>query len=77
MEGTISMGIYDKKGKLVRVLAHESTPKDFIVGLNGLITTWDGRDASGAVLPAGTYAIRGFAVARWRWKAWLIMATIG
>jgi len=30
MEGTWSLGIYDKKGKLVRVLAREATEKNFI-----------------------------------------------
>ena len=62
MEGTISLGIYDKKGRLVRVLAHEGTQKDFTVGLNGFITTWDGRDADGKPLPPGPYSVRGFAV---------------
>lgn len=62
MEGTLSMGIYDKKGKLVRVLHREAREKNFTVGLNGFITEWDGKDDSGRTVPAGTYTARGYAV---------------
>ena len=62
MEGTLSLGIYDKKGKLVRVLAHEATEKDFTIGLNGLITYWDGKDDAGRTMPAGTYQAQGYSV---------------
>ncbi|MEA3210232.1 MAG: FlgD Ig-like domain [Chthoniobacter sp.] len=62
MEGTLSLGIYDKAGKLVRVLAREATEKDFTIGLNGLITNWDGKDEAGGVLPAGSYSARGYSV---------------
>ncbi|MGB8166568.1 MAG: hypothetical protein WCF18_03685 [Chthoniobacteraceae bacterium] len=62
MEGTLSLGIYDKAGKLVRVLAREASEKDFAIGLNGLITQWDGRDDGGRVLPAGLYSARGYSV---------------
>ena len=61
-EGVLSLGIYDKKGKLVRVLAREATKKDFFVGLNGFITNWDGKDDAGQPALAGTYSARGFAV---------------
>ena len=56
------MGIYDKKGKLVRVLHREATEKNFTVGLNGFVTTWDGKDDGGRTVPVGTYAVRGYAV---------------
>ena len=62
MEGALSLGIYDKKGKLIRILAREATKKDFFVGLNGFITNWDGKDDAGKPAPAGTYSARGFAV---------------
>lgn len=62
LEGTLSLGIYDKAGKLVRALRTEATEKDFTVGLNGFITTWDGKDDTGQPLPAGKYSARGFAV---------------
>jgi len=62
MEGTLSLGIYDKKGKLVRTMAREATEKDFSIGLNGLITFWDGKDNTGKVMPPGVYAARGYSV---------------
>ena len=62
MEGTLSLGIYDKKGKLVRVLAREATEKDFTIGLNGLITSWDGKDDAGNLMPPGLYSARGYSV---------------
>jgi hypothetical protein len=64
LEGTLSLGIYDKKGKLVRVIAREATEKDkaFTIGLNGLITFWDGRDDTGKPMPPGLYSARGYAV---------------
>ena len=64
MEGTLSLGIYDKKGKLVRTLAREATEKDkeFTIGLNGLITFWDGKDDAGKPMPPGLYSVRGYSV---------------
>jgi hypothetical protein len=62
MEGALSLGIYDKRGKLVRVLHREATEKEFTVGLNGLITNWDGKDETGQVASAGSYSARGFSV---------------
>ena len=62
IRGTLTLGIYDKAGKLVRVLHREATEEAFTVGLNGLITTWDGKDDSGAVLPPGKYHARGYSV---------------
>ena len=59
-EGTISLGIYDPAGKLVRVLCDEWPIADFEAGLNGLSTEWDGKDAAGQPVPAGTYAAKGF-----------------
>ncbi|MFM7918639.1 MAG: hypothetical protein ACKPJJ_00365, partial [Planctomycetaceae bacterium] len=46
-EGTISLGIYNKSGTLVRTLFKEASDKDFTVGLNGFITQWDGKDDAG------------------------------
>ncbi len=63
LPGTISLGIYDKGGKLVRTLRAEAAPeKDFTVGLNGLIAPWDGNDDDGRPAPAGLYRARGFCV---------------
>ncbi|RYD83908.1 MAG: hypothetical protein EOP84_06965 [Verrucomicrobiaceae bacterium] len=60
--GTISLGIYNKAGKLIRVLHREATEKAFTVGLNGLITQWDGKDDAGMAAPAGKYQARGYSV---------------
>ncbi|MGC3991360.1 MAG: FlgD immunoglobulin-like domain containing protein [Chthoniobacteraceae bacterium] len=64
MEGTISLGIYDSAGKLVRTLHREAEPDggDFVVANDGLVTAWDGRDDSGKPVPAGTYSAHGWLV---------------
>lgn len=62
MEGTISLGVYDGAGKLVRVLHREAEISEFIAGDDGLGTQWDGKDDHGAVAPAGTYRVRGVMV---------------
>lgn len=62
IKGTLSLGIYDNAGKLVRVLHREATEEEFTIGLNGLITSWDGKDDSGLVLPPGKYHARGYSV---------------
>ena len=62
MEGSISMGIYDQAGQLVRVLHREADLDEFKIALNGLITEWDGRDDNGNPCPPGTYQARGYRV---------------
>lgn len=62
LEGTISLGIYDRSGKLVRVLQRESDVEEFEVGSDALVTHWDGNDDADKPLPAGKYHARGFAV---------------
>ena len=58
-----SVGIYEAKtGKLARRLCEAAGQNTFTVGLNGLITSWDGRDDDGKPLPPGRYAARGYAV---------------
>ena len=59
-EGTISLGIYDSSGKLVRVLCDEWPIGNFNAGLNGLSTEWDGKDSAGQPVPAGIYTAKGF-----------------
>jgi hypothetical protein len=63
MDGTISLGIYDESGQLVRVLHQEAEFDEITVGADALITKWDGKDNDGYDLPAGTYHGRGFLVA--------------
>ncbi|MDP9292792.1 MAG: hypothetical protein M3O82_10585 [Verrucomicrobiota bacterium] len=62
MSGRISLGIYDAHGKLVRVLHREDETSEFTAAIDGLMTTWDGRDDSGADMPAGKYRARGVMV---------------
>ena len=62
-DATYSVGIYEAKtGRLARRLCEAAGQETFKVGLNGLITSWDGRDDDGRPLPPGKYAARGYAV---------------
>src|SRR5437016_2881649 len=62
LDGTISLGIYDAKGKLVRVLHREADINEFTIGNDALSTTWDGKDDAGENVPAGKYSAHGFVV---------------
>ena len=62
MEGTISLGIYDQTGKLVRVLHQNAQLNDFTIGADALVTRWDGKDDSYQDLPAGKYHARGYLI---------------
>ncbi len=62
LEGTISLGIYDATGKLVRVLHREDEISDFNAGHDALETEWDGTDEQGQPSPNGKYRARGFVV---------------
>ena len=62
LEGTISLGIYDRDGKLVRVLHREAELADFEVAPDALRTAWDGKDDGGAQMPPGKYSAHGFAI---------------
>ncbi len=62
LEGTISLGIYDQSGKLVRVLHREDAVSDFTAGHDALETSWDGTNDEGDALPNGKYSARGFVV---------------
>jgi hypothetical protein len=62
LEGTISLGIYDAKGKLVRMLHREADIEDFEIGSDALTTTWDGKNDAGENSPAGKYRARGYVV---------------
>ncbi|MEY2538593.1 MAG: FlgD Ig-like domain [Verrucomicrobiota bacterium] len=66
LDGTISLGIYDGSGKLVRILHEQAPLDDFTVGADALITKWDGKDDNGQDLPAGKYHARGYLVGRLR-----------
>lgn len=62
LDGTISLGIYDAKGKLVRVLFREADINEFTIGHDALSTAWDGKDDAGENVPAGKYSAHGFVV---------------
>jgi hypothetical protein len=62
LEGRISLGIYDAKGKLVRVLHQEADLNEFKIGADALVTQWDGKNDDGEDLPAGKYHARGYLV---------------
>jgi hypothetical protein len=62
LEGTISLGIYDATGKLVRVLHREDAISEFTAGHDALETLWDGNDDAGNPQPNGKYSARGFLV---------------
>jgi hypothetical protein len=66
LEGTITLGIYDGNGKLVRVLHQEAELNEFTIGPDALVTQWDGRDDAGEDLPAGKYHARGYLVGRFK-----------
>jgi len=61
-EGRISLGVFDSAGKLRRTLYVSAVETDFLVGLNGLIASWDGKDDGGKPLAAGKYRVRGYLV---------------
>jgi hypothetical protein len=62
VEGVISLGVYDGRGKLIRVLNRATDLDDFKAGLNGLLVQWDGNDSSGRAAPNGHYSVRGVLV---------------
>jgi len=62
LDGTISLGVYDAKGKLVRVLFREADINEFDIGSDSLSTTWDGKDDAGENVPPGKYSAHGFVV---------------
>ena len=62
LEGRISLGIYDAKDKLVRVLHQQSDLNEFKIGADALVTQWDGKNDNGEDLPDGKYHARGYLV---------------
>jgi hypothetical protein len=62
MDGTISLGIYDQAGKLVRVLHQNAQLSDFTIGPDSLVTRWDAKDDGHRDVPSGRYRARGYVV---------------
>jgi len=66
LEGTISLGIYDGSGTLVRVLHQEAELNEFIIGADALVTQWDGKNDDDEDLPAGKYRAHGYLVGHFK-----------
>jgi hypothetical protein len=62
LDGTISLGIYDLAGNLVRILHQQVSLDAFTIGADALVTRWDGKDDDGHDLPSGKYRARGYVV---------------
>src|SRR6266705_5411522 len=62
MDGTISLGIYDQAGKMVRILHQNTQLNDFAIGADALVTRWDGKDDGNQDSPSGRYHARGYLV---------------
>ncbi|HEY4257873.1 MAG TPA: hypothetical protein VGM66_11720 [Candidatus Udaeobacter sp.] len=62
MEGTISLGIYNANGKLVRVLHQEAKLNEFAIGADALVTQWDGKNDEDEDVPGGKYHAHGYVV---------------
>lgn len=59
---TLSLGVYDESGKLIRRLVESAPLESFEIGLNGLIGKWDGKNDGGELVAPGVYQIRGYAI---------------
>jgi hypothetical protein len=66
LEGTISLGIYDGNGTLVRVLHQQAEVNEFTIGADALVTQWDGKDDEDEDLPAGKYRAHGYMVGHFK-----------
>ena len=66
LEGTISLGIYDGNGTLVRVLHQQAELNEFTIGADALMTQWDGKDDDDEDLPAGKYRAHGYLVGQFK-----------
>jgi hypothetical protein len=62
IEGVISLGAYDSKGKLVRVLKKDAEINTFKAASDGLVIDWDRNDSQGKPVPDGKYFARGVLV---------------
>lgn len=79
LEGTVSIGVFDAKGKCVRVLAKNAAQDSLPAALNGWAISWDGKTTDGREAAAGNYEIRGCIVGNevkadgvaWHFNDWL------
>lgn len=61
-DGRVTLGVFDTSGRLVRILHRLAPQEDFRVGLNGLLTVWDGKNDAGETVVPGRYHVRGYLV---------------
>lgn len=61
-DGRVTLGVFNDAGKLVRVLHRLARQEEFRIGLNGFITSWDGKNDAGERMPAGHYYVRGYLI---------------
>jgi hypothetical protein len=66
LDGTISLGVYDANGTLVRVLHQQAELNEFTIGADALATQWDGKDDNDEDLPAGKYHAHGYLVGNFK-----------
>jgi hypothetical protein len=66
LEGTISLGIYDANGTLVRILHQQAELNEFTIGSDALVTEWDGKNDDDQDLPAGKYRAHGYLVGHFK-----------
>jgi hypothetical protein len=66
LEGTISLGIYDGSGKLVRILHQEAELNEFTIGADALVTQWDGKNDDGQDSRPGKYRAHGYLVGHFK-----------
>ncbi len=64
LSGRFVVGVFDADGFLVRTLMTDEDESVFDIGLNGFITSWDGKMADGKDAPTGRYSVRGYVVGR-------------
>jgi hypothetical protein len=62
VEGVISLGVYDSKGRLVRVLKKDAEIESFKAASDGLVIDWDRNDSQGKPVPNGKYFAHGVLV---------------
>lgn len=66
MDGTISLGIFDEQGNLVRILHREAKIDNFTIEADSLSTIWDGKSDADEDAPPGKYRARGFDIGPWK-----------
>jgi hypothetical protein len=59
LEGPVTLGIFSRDGKLVRLLYRDASVESIPAGLNGLIMNWDEKDDSGRKVSSGSFIARG------------------